>query len=88
MTTTTNRSTFDTERLSSVLAGAMFDVASVLCDDIAIDAGRNVETLTASDIIAAMRLPVSMATAYHDLCERLGIPTPYTVWLALGTDER
>ncbi len=88
MTTTINRSTFDTQHLYTLLDGAMFDVGSVLCDELAIDAGRNVETLTDADVIAAMRLPVSLAAAYHDLCNRLGIPTPRAVRLALDTDGR
>jgi len=80
---TITRSTLDTQRLSVALDGAMFDVANVLCDELAIAAGRDVETLDDADVIAAMREPVSLASAYHDLCERLGIQTPRAVRLAL-----
>jgi len=82
---TINRSTLDTQRLSIVLDGAMFDVANILCDELAIAAGHDVETLTDADVIAAMRQPVMLAAVYHDLCERLGIQTPRAVRLALDS---
>ena len=67
------------------LQSAMFDVASIFCDALAMDAGRAVETLTDADVIAAMRQPVKLASAFVDLCERLGIAPPSAVVAALGS---
>lgn len=84
MQTITRASRFD-RRHELALDAAMFAVASVLCDALASDAGRDVETLTDADVIAAMRQPVTLAAAYADLCDRLGIVTPRAVLLALDS---
>ena len=68
------------------LALAMIDVANDLHDDLAIEAGRDMETISDTDIIAAMRQPVSMASAFADLCERLGVVPPAAVLRALDTE--
>lgn len=65
------------------LHSAMFDVANIFCDALAMDAGRDVETLDDADVIAAMRQPVTMASAFSDLCDRLGIAPPPAVRRAL-----
>ena len=79
----TRANLFD-RRHEVALDAAMFHVANLLSDTLATDTGRDVETLDDADVIAAMRQPVSLASAYHDLCERLGIQTPRAVRLALN----
>ena len=60
------------------LGAAMFDAVAVF----ATEAG--LAHMTDNDIEAAAREPVSMAAAYRDLCEALGVPVPRFVQRALN----
>jgi len=61
------------------LGAAMFNAAATF----AIEAGMPHDT--DRDIIVASRQPVSMASAFADLCNELGVPVPRFVRLALDT---
>ena len=54
------------------LRAAMLEVIAILAADVEVPA------------VEAARLPVSLGSAFADLCDRLGIAAPAVVWDALG----
>ncbi len=76
-TITRNPGYIHVEGAQTDLGAAMFNAVATFADE----AGR--PNCNDNDIIIAARQPVSMAAAYRDLCEHLGVPVPRFVRLAL-----
>ena len=88
MTATTISATAATAMLTFEQAerirAAMDTVAADLAQAIADDACHPAGLITDAAVVAAMRQPVTLASAYADLCAMLGIAPPCSVRVALS----
>ncbi len=77
-TLTRNPAYIHVEGAQTDLGAAMFNAAVTFAIEAGMPDGND------TDIIIAARQPVSMAAAYRDLCEHLGVPVPRFVRMALS----